>query len=562
MPDFNRIEAEFKKLKTIINDTVLFFRTSVNGMYSKNKRFPAGAINSIKKFQQSKKTSLNKIAQFAKENPQLGKFENEILVIINRINFEDNNIQMFSNPNSTVEQVTSTLLNYEKLILQDQKNITDAAYLLEMYRYMKFFDVNEFFIKDVTIGSAPCTLYQHKSVASPQKGIITVCGFGEARQYYKGMAMVLAKQGYKVASMDVPSQGSNATADIQYSLGLAAEWLQNIVRSFRASGIQKIGVIGHSYGAFTCLFAAGGYSLTAERDTYIYYDRYKKTAAEMVSYYGKLQKYTRDFTQPELNNILQNAEKFDRELESAYSGLIRTLETSIQRQQTTGAARIDAVISLSAPQSAQRARRDVEWLLKVMKNKFTPKKLVQIITGFANNMTISRDRSMFPGRGFGMKMKSEIRIPKVPLSKNAIHIAGPTVVFDKKTFAEYMLKMKDPNDYFTLMNYFSKTDKVLGRPPSELISTFVRNHLQKIPKLFIYGTIDPLLQDLGKDEIEGVYLMCANAEKKRGNTEIKRYEDRGHGLIKGTDNSNEWATPVATSGDTINDIVSFFNKHL
>jgi len=560
MPDFNAIEAEFKKLKKIISDTVTFFKRSVNGQFAKTKRVPTESVKGFKVFQTARKTSLTRIATFAKGIPQLNNFEKEIEVMLSRISYEDNDIQLLSTPNLTTEQITYRLQNLESLLIEDQKNTKEAGYLLDLVRYLKFFDINEFFIKDATISAAPCTLYQHKS-AAPQKGVLIVPGFSEVRQNYQGMALILAKQGYRVIVTDLPSQGTNASKGAFYSLGLAAEWISGITRYFRASGIQRVGVVGHSFGAYSILFAAGGYSLDAERNLFIYYDRYQRTAKEMISFYEKLQNSKRDFTRQEVDTISQNAVKFEAELELAYNNLMGTIEISIRRQQTMTQGRIDVIVALAPPMTVQYAIKDMATMLKLMKFRAIPSRIVGGVTNILDRIALS-DRNIDPKSGAWMKkMDTEFMAHAVAIPQSPVKI-GPIAIYDKKAFAEYLLKMKDPHDYFSLMHYFSQTDKVLGRLPSELIASFVRNHFQRIPKLFIYGAKDHFLRGLSGDQIEGVYMMCGNAEQKKGNTEIKRYEDRGHALAKGRSDKIDMMTVVGTSGDTTNDIASFLNHHL
>ncbi|TAL57367.1 MAG: hypothetical protein EPN86_02220 [Nanoarchaeota archaeon] len=567
MLDFDKVEEEFKKLKTIINDTIAFLRTNVNGKFSATQQLTAMTLNGIKNFQYSRKTSLNKIARLVKGVRELDKFEKEIELLISRVSAEDNDIAFLSYGISHltigVEQVTSHLLNLEKRLLQDQQNINEASYLLDLNRYLKFLDLNDFFIKDAVINSAPCTMYQLKTATAPQKGAIVVPGFGEVRQNYQALALSIAKDGLRVVTMDLPSQGKDAKEDAVYSLGLASEWIAGIARYFRTSGIQKVGAVGHSFGAYSILFAAGGYSMYAERNIFIYYERYQDAASKMVSYFEGLQKVKSDhtFTEKELKTIEYNAVKFEAELKFNFDSLISTIEFSISRQQTTGQGRIDVIVALAPPASVRHATKPGEGITKMMGSPFVPKRVVK---GFARliDMWGESDRNVDPRAGQGFKkMKTEFMIRPSVVPKGPIRLGG-IAIYDKKAFAQYILNVKDPNDYFSLIHYFSQPDKVLGRPPSPFLTEFVNSYYQRIPKLFIYGTKDHNMRGLSPAQIEPVYLMCGNAEEKKGTTEIKRYEGRGHGITKGRDDKNDMNTVMGASGDTTNDIISFLNHHL
>ena len=350
-------------------------------------------------------------------------------------------------------------------------------------------------------------------------------------------------------------------------MGVDWEWIATTIKRMRAQfGLKKVGVLGHSHGAYASLFAAGGYSKQLENDIYVIFERFSQTFAEFMKWYKDNEKL---YTQPQASPIFQN---YQRILDEEYKAIIKAMLDSIRRTRFNEGAsefpgKIDAIIALSPPRSTQYAFKTsgLRGLLDLAKSKMVPYQAVRAAMGFSNYMVTKQDRNTDPAAAgiskYLKKMNTDLKMEVTePDWKGTAHIMS-LAIYDKSALVDYLIKMKNPYDYFNILNFFNDEAKKSSDQKYQFISHFVKK-IQEIPKLFIYGGKDGFLKGLSQEEIEGVYTICANAEEKTGNLTIERHPELAHHLMQGRRAGNDLNTMIMSSPAVMGQVTNFFKHHL
>ncbi|MEK6967946.1 MAG: alpha/beta fold hydrolase [Nanoarchaeota archaeon] len=551
MQGFGKLESDIKSLVELTKATHNLFK-GVPAQVNKNNGLNAKTREEITKLFRDQRSYLLSISNEAKSNPNLRLLEQQAITMLARIEEEQRHLNYVLNDQIGQQTKLASVQALIQLFGKDFQESQQLKRLLDLVRFTKYLDPNEFIIQEnLQTFSIACSYYQRKDKI-PRKGVIIIPGFSEHRLGYRGLALMIANEGYAVMTMDLPSQGGSVNSAIGYSIGLAAEWVAYVAQRMRYQyKVDRIGVVGHSHGAFSALFAAGGYSEKVEHDIFEFARRYQEADAELGMTLSKTLTMT---DEQKIQTIIKNRE-------IAYEGIKSLLVESIKRLHfnegsTQYPGKIDAIVALGPPPSTQYAIKDMKFLLAVMKNKRVPYQVVRLATNLIKKAH-DADRSL---DGKFKKMHTEFDVGNGPAMPKGVASVLSTAVYDKKAFAEYLMNMKNPYDYFNLLRFFSQDDK--GAARSQLISYFVRKYLQTIPKLFIYGGKDQFQKGLSAEQVEGVYTICANAASKSGNLNIIRYDDMTHGLSDGRDPGNDGRTIVGASGAVTNDIISFLNHHL
>ena len=100
------------------------------------------------------------------------------------------------------------------------------------------------------------TVYGKKGVPAI-KGLVVIHGMWSTREELDFFNKRLADQGYYVYAINLPGHGEDLS---NFDIALASEYVSTAVQVLRLSGIKKVGVIGHSAGAVSALFAVCGYN--------------------------------------------------------------------------------------------------------------------------------------------------------------------------------------------------------------------------------------------------------------------------------------------------------------
>jgi len=108
-------------------------------------------------------------------------------------------------------------------------------------------------------------LFYDKTKPKPTRAVVLIHGAYQSKETFLTLGKRLASLDFWVYSIDFTSHGESRE---KFHLGKSCEYIQTAVRYFKLNGIKNVGVIGHSLGAVTTLFAICGYNVKVENEFY------------------------------------------------------------------------------------------------------------------------------------------------------------------------------------------------------------------------------------------------------------------------------------------------------
>jgi len=422
------------------------------------------------------------------------------------------------------------MLNYGINVLEKSKASTEG-------------DFPNIVVQNAPINDMYGLLFYDKTKPKPSRAVVLVHGVYQSKETFLTLGKRLASLDFWVYSIDFTSHGESRE---KFHLGRSCEHVQTAVRYFKLNGIKNVGVIGHSLGAVTALFAICGYNVKVENEFY-----------EIEAKISKLLDYLlEEFKNNKFYTINRRNWLMSKELSEYYTELKRLVLNALEVMYK-GNSKIDAAVMLSAPITMQFIFPSfASRLLKGMSPK-THRKLGKFVDNFLNKKFIEQEG------------------PNAQLYKNVAK--GNEVQMMSAVFADvyytynYAETVKNPYDYMNILNYLCEKDK------SNIVDTrffkYYKNIIRKVPKLFIYGLKDQWLRPLGKKyyifgkdnmpELEQHYEDFSSQEKdefgKVVGKVVVRYPDVIHALNKeGMDYQFETGKlPKMTYK-----IVTFLNRYL
>lgn len=351
-------------------------------------------------------------------------------------------------------------------------------------------------INDVVNG-IPIALYCKDFNRIPQKAVAILHGFIGDRGGLDLLSKRIAHQGYLVCSFELPGHymaGSTKPED-EFRLGLTCEYVYNVVRFLRTSySIKGVAVIGHSAGGVAAIFSLGYYNRTIENAIYTIFQRYLLILEQFKN---------------------RNQEHLKVELESLYAQIKSLIFNALSQTRFEG-GKIDVVIAISPPRRFQV--------------DFPPpmKRVVLMIKGLVKTKYKHSKTGEF---AYGL---------------------GSFRSYELNEFLDYILNIKNPLDYMTLISFFAtqaKDDRV------NLLKYYRKKYIFDVPKLLLYGRYLDLLNRVilpsHVKEYEGAYSVW--------NIKIRSFPFKGHWLCKGFEALKGKA---ATSSKVVLEIINFLEENL
>jgi len=436
-------------------------------------------------------------------------------------------------------------------------------YLDEIAYYHDLFDLGQFNIKGVRIGTMR-VLEISKKEGRIKGGVVIIPGIFLSIEHFRLLAMRLATRNHYVLLLDLPG---HSMAYGEFNIGIMVERIYSAISYMRNFVTDKIAIVGHSMGGIGAMFAAAGYSYETEKTIDELFGRLSSSFAELEKYSDSEKKLIDELKKNPaiLANCYKELDHGFREFASDFDKIRETIENAIKRNpvQRLGSDRIvkiDAIVSLSAPDNIQRAMPPTKVFRKLgfKKTRF----LVNLL--FNKPVSMGKSPISFKPRRppFWYGPQKSVPREKLVLYNPS---SGPIIPDDEhgdlgqlrirarsfNKLMDYVESVQNPEDYMKLLLLFSEDGS------SQVIHDFVDGYVKKIPKLFIYGGQDNLLRPMdkgNKERINSVYKLM-------GNTRIKFFANLDHYLVGIPDVKTSGMQGI-TAIPVVEEIVRFLDQRL
>ena len=347
----------------------------------------------------------------------------------------------------------------------------------------------------LNIGTSHGTIYID-SLKHNNKGLVLFHGFLGNNFGLDLFAKRCANRGYTVLSLNLPLHHLDKS---HFRLGIASEYVLTGANYLRTKcKVSKVGVVAHSAGAASSMFAACNYNHKLELEIYWLVEKIieliKDNEGIIKKYYNK-------------KEDVRTLDKTLAPFEEPYTKLKRDILESI-KSGTLNNAKIDAFVFLAAPRDMSTTLPGVDLLRRF--SPVTVKKIFNIVQGgFVKEMAREGNPMNWQGNKEGYIIWQHFYLK----------------FEDMHSFAKYLLNIKNPCDYMNLINYFASLPN--EKENARFINYFRRKYIYDIPKLFMYGTLDMMVRPFfsEKGKLESVYSMF-------GNHQIIRIKGMAHFLNK------------------------------
>jgi len=364
------------------------------------------------------------------------------------------------------------------------------------------------------------------------RGIVIMHGVGTVKETFITLGKRLATQNYIVYSIDMTSHGENRE---NFNLGRNSEYIRAAVGWLRHIGIKNVGVIGHSAGASSTLFAICGYNTVVENSFYNQATRVGEILNEITSLIDEKLKSKinaeKIFADP---LVVRKLYEFNEEYTKLKKIILDALKNMFE-----GRSKIDAAVLLSTPATFQS-------VLKLKGIQFVTKRSKRSLRFLTEAINVGFRLYSFATSG----QKSIVY--KNVAGKDQKQIMG-LIISDFDYLIDYATNIKNPHDFIDWINILCEKK---NRPDkTSQFFQYYREFIRRTPKLFIFSLKDQFLkpfQDSNMRELEDHY-------KEMGETEIVRYTNAWHSLNR---EGMEFEFGRAKLPKMTYKIVTFLNKYL
>jgi len=404
---------------------------------------------------------------------------------------------------------------------------------MPVYRHIKEGDVKQMLEKEFSdvvqheyhSGLVYGTVFAPKE-GIPSRGVILVPGISGFRHAFDFLSTLLVKHGYFVLAIDLPSHFKNPN---KLTLGLAAETITEAVGILRIQFKMKhVGVVSHSLGAVSALFANAGYNSGLEKTIYQYWSEIET----YIHNYGRLiEKHNHELK--ELTGIIS-------QIDDTYTKMKKVILESLKYKISSKSVP-DCHIFLAPEPNAKGAVPGMGILKKL---KFPALKMITRKLFHAPNV-----------KNWAKECGDPNLKPTIDDDKIGWQFFQTNEIYD---FLDYFLDMKEPGDYLTLVNAIAKFKHQKGK--INFFEYYLKKHIRDVPKLFMYGKWDITVNGLfGVPIIPGMsgklhsfYADMGNARTIRGNYSHVFNEDKYAAM----------QFYVAKHPKVIRDIIHFLDKNI
>lgn len=290
------------------------------------------------------------------------------------------------------------------------------------------------------------------------RGIVVMHGITTNKETMQILCKRLALQEFVVVNVDMSGHGENTS---EFRVGRNAEYIQDSVQYLRQEeGLEHVGVVAHSAGAVSSLFALCGYNVKIEEEFYDLVNRILEATCRI----DDLSKNNKSTVEERIKAIRASTKLKE---------LILTSVTDI----TKGNKRIDALALLGMPKEFQMAYSDraIKWgrlMAKLRLRKITNRVMKHATDWYNEKMQQDREGSeVFKFRA--TDTQTQVR---------------DLIVDDYVKFMEYIQNIKTPFDYIDYVKSLCETEST-----SKFMQYYRDNFIKKPPKLFLYGLKDLVL---------------------------------------------------------------------
>ena len=416
----------------------------------------------------------------------------------------------------------------------------------------------EIAVEKISIYNAPALkIFNPKRLQEGKvnRGIVLVHGaFGTKEALLTlGKRLATKEQDFLVVSIDLPQHGENRAL---FRFGIACEFIHEAVVYLRGQGMRNVGIVGHSFGAMSTLFAICGYNLKIETEFFDITSRLIKQIENVVRALEGITEKSKELRQSDehayekqYSRAVYHSTLLSQEYKYLKQKLLEGLEYMFRGSGISG--KIDAAVLLSPPLTVQlffapQAAYVLQHLPKLLSRPGARWATGQITKSFFKK--------------FEKQEGKDVILPRYINEKDKAQIAGAVIPDLYDTF-HYVGHMKNPYDFMEAIDYFC--DKVMNPDMSTEFFRYYREFIRRTPKLYIYGLEDmDLLKPLWARAFSFTKTHQAELEdhyKKFGETDIVRIPNVNHMLNKeGKETQFEGARlPRITYK-----IVMFFNRYL
>ena len=466
---------------------------------------------------------------------------NNLVVLLDRlvINLKKQ-FDMF-NESSSATRIKNFKQEIEQLIREEGRIIFDIeAPKLEEVRKKVFATVEGVFITEgqsqniateqyerfeLTNGMEPCqkkdfhvdeiagTVYAKDFSSLPKKAILVIPGFHASRTLYDVFCKAVANEGYLAYVIDMPAHGDSG--GISFDIALTSEWLMKAMKIARGYfGVQEFGLVGHSTGSIAAMYALSGYNRTVEKKLYEVFYEYERFLEQEHS--------------KEDNSVSQSAMVFYEQIIAIIFDSIKQGVINMKNLMYGGKVSFVACIAMPPRFQSQFPPALSRFINRI------PKMLHGVLFDLLGNNAAKKASKDEKGI-------SRFKKDKKYNGFELIYLRIPEV----RPFMKYLASMKNPIDYMNLLNFFSEESKytehlisrlhggklnVADKKRGQFIRYFRDKYILGVPKVFMYGTNDAVLQTATnwktkfalffkdksgltpKQELEGIYQMLSRPD--------------------------------------------------
>lgn len=394
-------------------------------------------------------------------------------------------------------------------------------------------------VQNAPIGDMKGLLIYDKSKPKPTRAVVILHGVFQSKETWVTLGKRLASLDFWVYTLDLTSHGESRE---KIHLGRNCEHVQTAVRYFRANGIRNVGVIGHSLGGISALFAICGYNVQVEK----WFFQLETKIQEL------LDKSLEELQNNRVYTINERNWDMSKELSKYYRGLKRVVLKGMKTMYTgnNSTGKIDAVVLLGTPISIQFVFPPVAARFLKNRSKKFHKRLGKLVNYYFNY----KYRKQEGPNALQYKWVSK---------GNEVQMMS--AVFEDIYYTyNYAETVKNPFDYMSFLNYICDSDK--SKMIDNKFFIYYRNIIKNVPKLFMYGLKDQWLKPLKKTNMPDLekHYEDFSSEKldefgKRIKKVVVRHPDIIHAL---NEEGKHWQFEGGTLPDITYQIVTFLNQFL
>jgi len=364
----------------------------------------------------------------------------------------------------------------------------------------------------------------HKKDAWSNRAVVIMHGIALKKERILTLAKRIASQDYIVYSIDMTAHGESKE---NFRLGRNSEYILTTVKWLRANGVRNVGVIGHSAGAVSTLFAMCGYNTRTENWFYNIVTRLIERMNVIVEETKKAKK-PEDFEKAVNDAVLSSKE---------YQVLKKVILDALTKSYK-GNGRIDVAVMLAAPITFQFVFPKA-WAKGGRFSHKLSKTVTMLLTKGVNQL-------------YKFQHGKDALTHKYIAKKGQVQLFD-LVINDVNDFLRYVENVKNPYDFMNLIDFMCtqiKSDRQVE------FFQYYKALITRIPKLYMYGLADQYLKPLrgnNMPELENHY-------KSFGVKEIIRYPNINHGLNK--EGKLEASADKGRYPKMTYKIITFLNAHL